>query len=113
MRGVASLFRLLLLLYPAQFRREFGADMEALFALRLREARADGRCYRFVVRSGTNVVSTALTERWGQMCRRGRAIANRRRRNPMTGFVQDVRHALRSLRRQPGFSLFVVATLAV
>ena len=113
MSPAARCFRLLLWLYPARFRREFGADMESLFAARLAEARSAGSHWRFIVRTAANITSTALVERWAESRRGVRKPTFSRRSHQMNGFVQDFRHALRSLRRQPGFSLFVIATLAV
>lgn len=95
------LVRVLLALYPRAFRRAYAADMTRLFAERHAEAVRDGRPWRFTLRALANLAATGIAERW----QGGRPT--------MTGFARDIRYALRLLRRQPSFALFVILTLGV
>ena len=106
-------FRLLLALYPRDFRLAYRDDMELLFAERYAEARWAGRAVRFWIRTVANVVAAAIAERWSRLRGRGSSSRLESRSPNMFGVVQDTRYALRVLRRQPAFSLFVIFTLAV
>jgi putative ABC transport system permease protein len=110
---VSRLVRLLLAAYPRSFRRTYGADFELLFVERHDEARAAGKGGRFLIRSALNIIATAAAERF----ERRRVTRARRlqqeRKAIMSGLAHDLTYAFRLLRRQPGFALFVVLTLAI
>jgi len=90
-----SIYRTLLRLYPKSFRAEYGGEMVKDFERQWRDASAGGRSTmlaRAVVDTAANAISVHLD------------ILN-----------QDVRYALRSLARTPGFTAtaIVVAGLAI
>ena len=68
----------------------------------------------FAVTRLADVVRSGIAERWAE-----RATAQHARRapgfgsRPAAGLVQDLRVGIRTMRRQPGFSLLVIATLAL
>ncbi|HEX4441816.1 MAG TPA: ABC transporter permease [Thermoanaerobaculia bacterium] len=89
-----SFYRLLLRLYPASFRSEYGAEMAAIFAAST--AAADGWASRvaLALRAGADVFPNAI-----------RAHADVLR--------QDVRFSLRGLSRAPGFTATAIAVAAI
>lgn len=106
-------FSLLLRLYPAGFRRVYGAEMTGFFLERLgRARRAGGRAavLRLWSRTVADVTKTALAEH-----RAGSVRGNefRKGRRPMSSLVHDLRHAGRRLRRTPLFTLSAIVILAV
>jgi putative ABC transport system permease protein len=90
------LFRLVLRLYPEDFRDRFGDDMEAAY----RDARMDAamRGRRGVAQFWWGVAADALVRAPGEHMR-------------MT--FHDLRYAARALRRTPMFTLVAIATLAL
>jgi putative ABC transport system permease protein len=106
-------FRALLWLYPRAFREGYADDMERLFLDRLREHRAPAARAAFWLRTSSNVVVTACAERWTRHRSRATARAPKKEREIMSGLLHDARYALRMLRRQSSFAVFVILTLAV
>jgi putative ABC transport system permease protein len=109
--------RWLLRAFPRRFRLEYGDDMAADFARRLAAARSIGpvRAAAFWLRTSANLISAGLAER-----RRSSfivtppgAYAPRKRGQLMSGWTQDFRFALRRLRHEPGYAVFVALTLAL
>lgn len=123
----AGLLALVLALYPRAFRRDFGPEMLELFESELRRRRERGR-----LRAARYATGTALAAVWGSVrerihhWRRGgagrvdagrRPIPVRRREGRVTMRIDELRQdltvLLRQLRRRPGFTVVVVATLAL
>jgi putative ABC transport system permease protein len=90
------LFRLVLRLYPSEFRDRFGADMAAAY----REARMDAamRGRRGSAAFWFGVLGDALVRAPGEH---------------MHMLLKDVRHSARALRRSPMFTLVAIVTLAL
>ncbi len=112
MGGGSRVFRAygaLLRLFPSDFRREYGRDMERLFRERWSETR--GRAARVALGAAAlwDVVRHALLE-WGAEVAKARTSS---REGRMNGWWQDLRLALRALVRRPGFTAAVVGTLAL
>ena len=107
-----TFFRALLRLYPAAFRRTYAEDMQRLFLERLQEQRGPVRRLAFWTRTAANVIGTGIAERWAGRCavRSGTRDAEG---GLMFGWLQDARYAVRLLRRQRSFSMFVILTLAI
>jgi putative ABC transport system permease protein len=96
-----------LLLYPAAFRRRFGAEMVELFLTRHREARDCGALARaaFWARSVLDLVSSAAA------ARRGAVVPSPGRRGfEMAWFARD---AARFVRRAPAASAAIVALMSL
>lgn len=87
------LYRALLHLYPASFRAEYGPDLCAMFAHRLKEA---GGASRGIVWAAAivDILRNAAQLHWDLL-------------------VQDVRYALRSMARAKGFALTAILVAAL
>ena len=102
----AALYRLALRLLPVGIRTRHGAAMERLLLENLGQARGPVGRTGVLIRALTDVVVRGLYERL------------RRNRRPqgeaaVSGLVQDLRFALRSLRREPRFAIMAIVTLAL
>ncbi len=90
------LFKLLLRLFPAEFRGDFGADMEADFADQLRDAGHAGRRGAAALwwRTLPSLLRTGLAQH-------------------AAVFAYDARFALRSMARTPGFTAAALLMIAL
>jgi predicted permease len=102
---IPLVYRVLLRFYPREFRERFGDELlETANLVDRGPARHRWRAFR-------DAVSTALAVRSDlRQESTARQFAGKKVR---MSFVNDLRFALRGLRREPRFALFVVATLAV
>lgn len=106
------LYRRLLRLYPADFRRRFGREMEESFCWllagqsRLRGWR--GWCGAWM-EGLTDLVTRAAFEH----SRRPTLPSMERKKRPMQTLVRDLKYAFRRIRRNPGFSAVAVFSLAL
>ncbi len=108
----ARLFRLLLVVYPARFRAEYGAEMTEFFLNRLDRARTSrGRAAvaRLWARTAFDIARTAAAEHRSASEHEELTPGD----HPMSSFLQDLRYAGRRLRRTPLFTLSAIAILAV
>jgi predicted permease len=118
-QGLALLFvRCALRLYPERFRSLYAADMEASFLDRWRDAHTLRARVALLLRTLTNLLIAAAAERRHSSFDHSTrdvqgARISAKRGGSVSFFIQDARYAFRGLRRQPAFSLFLIATLAV
>ncbi|GMV06418.1 MAG: hypothetical protein AMXMBFR53_26940 [Gemmatimonadota bacterium] len=103
------LYRLLRRLLPRDFREEYGDEMDRVveehWAAVRRDAGAWGRV-AFWAKQCVALLRAAVGLREGRDGDDGR-------RNTMEGLLQDLRHARRTLLRQPGFAAVTVLTLGL
>src|SRR5919106_78414 len=107
------LYRALLHAYPRDFRDEFGDAMVEFHRDRLAHARLESPLLgtaRVWVRVAADLLRNALPARIDAL----RSTPSFKKEDLMLSSVlQDIRYALRGIRRAPGFSLTVLATLAL
>src|SRR5262245_16300579 len=87
------LYRALLLFYPTGFRREYGAEMSAIFAERAARVGLLGR-FALLIAAVPEILGNALLLHW-EILR------------------QDLRYTARTLRRAPGFAFTVIVVTAL
>ena len=111
-----SVFRLLMRVYPAEFRRRYGAELEAAFRAVRGEPQHAGalgrlRFWAFVLR---DLLRTAIRLRLRQFSTRSRpSLPARTSRTEMDTILQDVWYALRQFGRRPGFAAVAVLSLGM
>ncbi|MEQ9400124.1 MAG: ABC transporter permease [Longimicrobiales bacterium] len=112
MKAALRVFRALLGLYPAPFRRRHGADMEDAFLAGFEERAAVGRMAlaAFLVRTGWDLFRSAVQERLAPGRPRSRAPGSR---GGLAVSWLDVKLGLRMLRKHPGLTLVSTFALAV
>ena len=114
------LYRWLLHLYPRQFRERYSGDMLAFYRERVqRDATSRARLGAMWARVLPDLLASACAERVTSATIRNRASAAARAsvplpsEEPMSILHQDVRFALRGMAHRPGFTVVVLATLAL
>ena len=114
------LLRLLVRLFPPAFREQFGADMLEQIGSDGERARARGplTALGFFLATAADLVVAALAERVRPSWAGARGTVTRGTRGEgggwtMDGWTEDLRLALRSLGRTPGFAAVAVGTLGL
>jgi putative ABC transport system permease protein len=112
-----SIVRALLRLFPRRFRTTYAAEMEEDFAVRWDDAGGIGRRLLLLLRTVIDLMRSAAAEHRRSSfdgSRTGTPMWQPRDRGGLVASLfQDVRYAFRMLRRQPSFSIFLIATLAI
>ncbi|MEQ8329249.1 MAG: ABC transporter permease [Longimicrobiales bacterium] len=112
-------YRMLLRVFEPEFRARHGAEMERLFLARLRDAGREGRRGAFLagaiwdaVRSGiaTRLDARGWTTGGGARLHR---TGERRQGWTMDSVMNDLRYALRTLTKNPGFTVVAVVTIGL
>jgi putative ABC transport system permease protein len=109
----SRLYRTLLQLVPLDLRKQYGAEMEALFAECLARERRRRTLWGgrwSCVKGLADLLGFALRARWEQMTSRSKSGRNTRR-TPVV--VHDIRGAVRLMRSQPVLSTAIVLMLAL
>ena len=112
--AAARIYRLIMGLYPRSFRADFADEAADVFDRLYRDRRAEhGRVagWRFVLASCGRAFCAAFAERWHDP---GADLNDATHANPQrwTSMRHDVKYAVRSLAKRPGFTATVVLLLA-
>ena len=88
------IYKLLLFLYPASFRAEYGLEMTAIFRRRLRDAPSPLARIAIICEAILDMPFTALAAHWDLL-------------------RQDLRYTARTLARSPGFTVTAILVVAI
>ncbi len=89
-----TLYRFLLLLYPASFRGQYGAELLKIFSARLRRANGIPAIALLWFETLVDILLTAVQSHWDIL-------------------LQDLRYTVRTLRRAPGFTAAAITLAAL
>ena len=111
-RVLASLVRL----FPTAFRERFGSEIIEQVREDWTAARAHGRlpALAYALAAALDLIGAVLAEHWKPSLRSTpRSAGGGIMRWLRDGWIQDLRQAVRALRRTPGFTLVAVGTLGL
>jgi hypothetical protein len=103
-------YRILLRLFPAELREQWGSDMEALFRHGMEQA---GTSKWKKGRHWLGAIHDALVGAAGEHLRNLRLAGRRKKERIVTMLLQDLRYAARTLLRAPALTLLALTTLAL
>jgi predicted permease len=108
---------LLVRLFPESFRDQFASEMIVHIARDFDRARSRGRVAAIWFAAGTalDLARSAIAERWNPTWVRPSAspAAHRGVMWTLNEWTRDIGHAVRSLKRTPGFAIMAIGTLAL
>ena len=114
-RVASAIYRLALIIYPRTLRERYGDEMVRTFDMRLADAHGVWTYVSVLARELFDLASASFSVSSSSpaLVQLPAFVLPSERSYPVTAILQDIRYALRTLRRQPAFAAVAIVTMGL